>query len=39
MDFRKALATARNICGEQATNSTLLYYALCDVIGINGKSP
>jgi hypothetical protein len=35
MDFRKALATALNICGEQATNSTLLYYALCDVIGNN----
>lgn len=33
MDFRKALTRALHIAGESAVDPTLLYYALCDVVG------
>ena len=33
MDFRKALTGALKICGEQASDPLLFYYALCDMTG------
>ena len=33
MDFRKALTEALKICGEQAADPILFYYALCDMVG------
>ena len=33
MDFRKALATALNICGEHADDPFLLYCTICDKVG------